>query len=106
MTHTHTFSSTGDAYDATQCDDDVLTGHTLLVLQEGVVGLSWTWPVAVTVISGNLHQMGDNPATVITDAGWETSQIQHAVAVADEHNLPVAEWARKASSESTKSYSA
>ncbi|EPG9350439.1 hypothetical protein ACKU3Z_031810 [Pseudomonas aeruginosa] len=102
MTHTHTFNSTGDAYDATQCDEDVLGGHALLVLEEGVVGLSWTWPVAVTTASGELHEMGDDPAKVIADAGWTIPQIQHAVALADEHQFPVANWARKAASESAE----
>lgn len=49
MTSTHTYDSTGKAYAATQCDEHVLTGHTLLVPREGVVGLSWTWPVAVEI---------------------------------------------------------
>ncbi|MEA8592241.1 hypothetical protein PZT57_26705 [Pseudomonas aeruginosa] len=102
MPHTYTFDSTGDAYDATQCDDDVLDGHALLVLEEGVVGLSWTWPVAVTIASGELHEMGEAPAKVIADAGWTTPQIQHAVALADKHNFPVADWARKAASESAE----
>lgn len=106
MFQTHIFANTVDAYDATQCDRKVLAGHALLVPYEGVVGLSWTWPVAVTIASGDLHVMGDDPAKVIADANWTTSQIRHAVAVAEENNFPVADWARNASSESTASQEA
>lgn len=101
MTTTHTYDSTGEAYDATQCDEHVIAGHTLLVPREGVVGLSWTWPVAVTEHPGELHAMGDARAEIAADAGWTTALIQHAVAVAIEHNLPVAAWACAAAGDTT-----
>lgn len=102
MIHTHTFTSTCTAYDATQCDERVLTGHALLVPSEGVVGLAWTWPVAVTTVSGELHQMGENPAQVIADAGWSTAQIKHAVDLAVEQGFAITEWASNAAYEVNK----
>ncbi|RUE86337.1 hypothetical protein IPC1135_29655 [Pseudomonas aeruginosa] len=96
MIQTHIFDSTGAAYDATQCDQAVGKGHALHVSAEKVVGLAWTWPVAITLEAGALHCMGDTPDTVISDAGWTTEQIKHAVALADQCGYPVADWARKA----------
>jgi hypothetical protein len=51
----HEFSSTGSAYDATQTELD--DGEVLLVRDEGVVGVSDTWPIAVTEAHGELHRM-------------------------------------------------
>lgn len=99
MNQTHNFISTGAAYDATQCDQAVENGHALHVSAEKVVGLAWTWPVAITHEAGALHSMGDTPASVISDAGWTQEQIQHAVALADQHGYPVADWARKAATD-------
>ncbi|HBO6962740.1 TPA: hypothetical protein L4936_001601 [Pseudomonas aeruginosa] len=96
MNQTHNFISTSAAYDATQCDQTVEKGHALHVIAEKVVGLAWTWPVAITLEAGALHCMGDTPDTVISDAGWTTEQIKHAVALADQRGYPVADWARKA----------
>ena len=38
----HAFASTGNAYDATQCDEAIRTGDTLIVLPENVVGVALT----------------------------------------------------------------
>ena len=53
MKQVHTFDSTGDAYDASQIDLD--KGSIMVVESEGVVGLAWTWPVAVTAEAGELR---------------------------------------------------
>lgn len=53
----HAFASTGNAYDATQCDEAIKTGDTLIVLAEGVVGVAMTWPFAVTKECGKLHAL-------------------------------------------------
>ena len=53
------FESTGDAYDACQCDESVRDGDILLIVSEGVVGIADTWPVAVTEKHGNLHTLAD-----------------------------------------------
>lgn len=52
---THYFETTGEAYDATQCRDDVASGDVLVVESEFVVGVADTWPVAVTLACGHLH---------------------------------------------------
>ena len=51
----HSFASTGNAYDATQTDEGIGSGDTLLILPEGVVGVAHCWPFAVTQATGNLH---------------------------------------------------
>jgi len=50
-----TFSSTADAYDMTQCDDDLKTGDVLLIPSEKVVGVADVYPMAVTKHTGHLH---------------------------------------------------
>jgi hypothetical protein len=40
----HAFASTGNAYDASQCDEAIKTGDTLIVLAEQVVAIAMTWP--------------------------------------------------------------
>lgn len=49
------FDSTSEAYDACQCDDEMVDGDCLVIKSEGVVGLVWAWPVAVTEKVGSLH---------------------------------------------------
>ena len=51
----HIFDSTGGAYDACQCDDNVKRGDILYIPSEGVVGLADTWPIAITKEYGALH---------------------------------------------------
>ena len=51
----HIFDSTGDAYDACQCDENVTRGDILYIPSENVVGLADTWPVAITKEYGQLH---------------------------------------------------
>jgi len=53
----HAFASIGNAYDASQCDGAIETGHTLIVLSESVVALAGTWPIAVTAAGGMLHSV-------------------------------------------------
>lgn len=55
----HEFETTGEAYDATQCDDNIADGDVLLIAREGVVAIADTWPLAVTVAAGKLHTPGD-----------------------------------------------
>lgn len=90
---THAFESTGEAYDAVQCDDDIDNGDVLDVASEGVVGLAYTWPVAVTAGAGKLHRIGSKPGAldnVMADAGWSEEQVRAAVALAVERGLDVA----------------
>ena len=95
----HTFGSTGDAYDQTQCNPALRAGDTLLIPSEQVVGLAWTWPIAVTVQAGNLHEMAEAEsavAEVLCSTGWSPEQIRAAVAEAEKLGFAVAKWARTA----------
>ncbi len=90
---THAFESTGEAYDAVQCDDDIDNGDALDVASEGVVGLANTWPVAVTAAAGKLHRIADKPGSldrVMSDAGWSEDQVRAAVGLAVERGYEVA----------------
>ena len=82
----HSFATTGNAYDACQCDDAITKGDTLIVLSEGVVGLAWAWPIAVTAEHGNLHTVDNRPDTTLgrlaTDISMTPEDIAHAVAFA------------------------
>lgn len=60
MTTIHTFESTGEAYDAVQCSDQIKKGDLLLVQSEKVVGIAYTWPFAVTLEHGSLHHIARN----------------------------------------------
>lgn len=88
----HTFDSTQEAYGDVQCDDNIRNGDTLVVECEQVVGLAWTWPVAVTQAHGDLHTMIPTPdalGRVMTDAGWSVEHVKAAVAEADRRGWPV-----------------
>ena len=61
----HSFATSGNAYDATQCDEAIKSGDTLLVLAEGVVGIAYTWPFAVTGNTGNLHGIRPEPGDTL-----------------------------------------
>ncbi|KUR69877.1 hypothetical protein AQZ52_17915 [Novosphingobium fuchskuhlense] len=63
----HGFKTTGNAYDACQCDETITKGDTLIVLPEGVVGIAWTWPIAVTAANGALHRVKDEPKASLTE---------------------------------------
>ena len=54
-----TFDSSADAYDMTQCDDDLKTGDVLLIPSEKVVGVADVYPMAVTKNAGHLHGLKD-----------------------------------------------
>lgn len=85
----HSFGSTGEAYDACQCDDEIQTGDVLVIENEKVAGVAHTWPVAVTREAGKLHQLapGYKPEEVgavfalgfveakriAAERGWEAS---------------------------------
>ena len=85
MTTTHTFESTGDAYDACQCDDAIKDGDTLLIPSEGVVGIAHCWPVAVTEETGHLHgvALAGSVIDVVGAQAW-----RRAVAIAVKRRFP------------------
>ena len=82
----HAFDSTGNAYDASQCDDAVAPGHTLLVLAEQVVAVSHTWPFAVTLDAGALHSVGPSAGGTLEGLAsafdLAPDDVRHAVTLA------------------------
>ncbi|WP_158892442.1 MULTISPECIES: hypothetical protein [unclassified Pseudomonas] len=96
-TGAHAFDTTGEAYDAIQCDESIRKGDRLLIVSEAVVGLAHTWPIAVTVEHGELHQPQDGAdiVTLLADAGLTVDQVLMAMNLADANSLPVATWARR-----------
>ncbi|MET7631816.1 hypothetical protein ABZS53_15370 [Streptomyces sp. NPDC005499] len=59
----HTFDDTVEAYDATQCREDIRDGDVLVIESESVVGIAWTWPFALTEAFGELHILNADPRT-------------------------------------------
>jgi hypothetical protein len=55
----HKFDTTEEAYDATQCDENISKGDILIVEDEKVVGIAYTWPIAITKEHGALHVIND-----------------------------------------------
>lgn len=82
----HGFETTGNAYDACQCDEAIAKGDTLIVLSEGVVGIAWAWPIAVTAAHGVLHRVKDEPVASLADLattfGMTEDDLAHAVILA------------------------
>lgn len=80
---TFAFSSSSTAYGHCQWDEEIKTGDTLLICGEGVVGLAWTWPLAVTVKDGEFHTIiPGETAALLADAKITVEQAKAAVAVA------------------------
>lgn len=82
----HAFATTGNAYDATQCDEAIKTGDTLLVLDERVVAVAMTWPFAVTAECGKLHAVaaprdGETLADLARALHVTAEDIAHAAAL-------------------------
>ena len=97
MPKAFTFETSGDAYDATQCLDAIQDGDTL-VCADGVVGLAYTWPVAVTANFGKLHTLTDGVEPSAFDhaygsrkgaAVWTRAAILQAVAFAMREGRPL-----------------
>lgn len=76
----HEFETTGEAYDACQCDETIRDGDVLLIKSEGVVGLAHAWPCAVTVETGELH-VGN------LDVLFSEKSVAAARAVARQHGF-------------------
>lgn len=85
------YESTEEAYAACQTDETVKNGDTLIVETEEVIGLAWTWPVAVTVRNGELHtlKIDCDMVSMIVEAGWNNELLAIAVAIADARGWPV-----------------
>ncbi|MDX3019995.1 hypothetical protein [Streptomyces acidiscabies] len=52
-----TFYSTGEAYGACQCSEEIHDGDVLVIDREKVIGIADTWPLALTEAFGDLHTL-------------------------------------------------
>lgn len=52
-----TFYSTGEAYGACQCREEIRDGDVLVIEREKVVGIAESWPFALTEAFGQLHTL-------------------------------------------------
>ncbi|MER7692996.1 hypothetical protein [Streptomyces sp. NPDC097610] len=85
----HRFDSTEEAYNATQCRDDIRDGDILVVEREGVVGfLRCAWPAAITAQHGELHTVEGDPRTL--DDGRYAASVEVAEKIAAEHEFALA----------------
>lgn len=66
MIRVHVFDSTSDAYDESQCNDNIKDGDILVIQSEGVIGIMMqAWPVAIV---GTQHPGAFHVAKV--DIDW------------------------------------
>lgn len=82
----HTFSDTGSAYDACQCRDDIKSGDILIIREEGVIGIAGTWPFAITMAHGNLHQP-INEAGLLKLCEEHGADLNRAIKIAQEEGF-------------------
>jgi hypothetical protein len=75
----HKFDTTGDAYDSCQIGihldngKPVNDGDVMIIEEEGVVGVAWTWPIAATKAHGQLHVL--DRGVVISEVEWITPDV-------------------------------
>lgn len=75
--------TTGEAYDMTQCYDEIKDGDVLHVLAEGVVGVMVkAWPVAVSEIHGAFHGLASEIDIVEIENGEYEKAGRVALAMA------------------------
>ncbi|MFD8545026.1 hypothetical protein [Streptomyces sp. NPDC059649] len=85
----HHFGSTGEAYNVTQCRDDILDGDVLVIEREQVVGfLRSAWPGAITAAHGELHTFTAGPRTI--DDGRYAASVDLAEQIARDLGAPLA----------------
>ncbi|MET7495087.1 hypothetical protein [Streptomyces sp900116325] len=91
----HRFDDTIEAYDATQCRDDIRDGDVLVVESEKVVGLLVeAWPIAITEVSGEFHGL-TAPVGEFKDGRYIAS-AERAIKLAGELGFPVRQSAQTA----------
>lgn len=81
----HTFDSTGEAYDRSQCDDAIKHGDVLHVPSERVVGILYqAWPIALTQARGEFHSWAD---TIPSESMYESYRVAERL-IANEEYTP------------------
>ncbi|MEV5131424.1 DUF6884 domain-containing protein [Streptomyces sp. NPDC053705] len=64
------YASTEEAYDASQCSEDMRAGDVLVVEAEQAVAFLWqAWPCAITVAHGEFHRAEGDPREVEANTG-------------------------------------
>lgn len=82
------FDSSGEAYDASNCDDSLAILH---VPSERAVALAWAWPFAVTLGETNFHAVSSEAGIgrVLADAKIAPATALAAIELAREHGYPI-----------------
>ncbi|MCL6302840.1 hypothetical protein [Streptomyces kronopolitis] len=84
----HHFRSTGEAYDASQCREDIADGDVLVIEREQVVGfLRRAWPGAITAGHGELATFTADPRTI--DDGRYAASVDLAEQIARDLGAPL-----------------
>jgi hypothetical protein len=86
------FESSAEAYDACQTGE-APTGTILVIPSEGVVGISDTWPVAVTNNTGKLHglRLGIDVGSVLAKRGISIDTTKRALEMAKQYDGKIGE---------------
>ncbi|MFD7661283.1 hypothetical protein [Streptomyces sp. NPDC059788] len=84
-----TFYSTGEAYGAVQCRDDIQDGDVLVIEREQVIGIADTWPFALTENHGDLHTLKDHVDPRTLEGGKYASGEALAEREAARLNVPL-----------------
>lgn len=107
----HIFSSTGEAYDACQCDEDVKNGDVLVIAEnEGpIIGIAGTWPFAVTKFHGHLHTVSETEAGRKDNEDWwhrhvSPAQIVELFQTLQQHKITLDDLCPAFASESFQSF--
>ena len=84
---------TKEAYDA--CNTGELpAGSIFVVPSERVVGISWSWPLAVTVEAGELHTVEPGfEREILDDAGISVGTVKLALVLAQDYGYESEVWA-------------
>ena len=94
------FPSSGNAYDACNSREDMVTGRIFTVEAEEIVGISWAWPIAITKEYGHIHSVSSDPRTwMVKSEGSKqvleepaiAASVKEAIKLAQSKGWPVAE---------------
>lgn len=83
----HRFGSSMEAYNATQCFEEINDGDVLVIEPEKIIGIAWTWPFALTENVGELHVTTANPRTY--QDGIFAAGVDRAEQIARDYGWPI-----------------
>lgn len=91
MIRSHTFESTGEAYNTSQCSDAIRDGDVLFVpSEERVAVMLSAWPVSVVPHEhgpGEFHELADHTSWVTVEDGRYAASATVALALYTAHEL-------------------